>query len=423
VKRTLLLGALSAANIAGFAFFQLAVVSHFGPGDISDAFFASLTLPQLFMAIVGGALNSALVPMFSGEAKSKQNQDAWTLIVALGAGLLVVACIAAATAQFWVPWLVPGFSAAALAQTIVFSRVSVFTLALTAINFVQAALAQARGQVVALECALALPTLLATLAVVILLPKYGVGCVMWAFVLRPVLQCIAMVVLHQKPTAIDFQSGVLRETWKRVRPILLASGYYKLDPVVDRALMSWAVPGSMSMLLIVQQVHSACSQVLAKMLVSPVFGPMAEDFKQGRLAQFWARFNKLIKSTLLLAITVAFAIPIAIAILTAVSGQPIPGFSGRAGELLVLFALSAGMLVVGALGAVTTTAFFARHQPGHLAKLASSAFTIGALVKILLFYMFGIQGLAFGVSCYFTLSFLLQWRALTRMQATDGVSP
>jgi putative peptidoglycan lipid II flippase len=419
VKRTLTLGVLSVANIAGFALFQLAVVAHFGPGDVSDAFFASLTLPQLFMAVVGGALNSALVPMFSGEATDKQDEDVWTLIVALGGGLLLLAVIAAATAPLWVQWLVPGFSEIALAQTISFSRLSVFALVLTGVNFIQAALAQARGQVIALECTLAVPTLIAAAAVVVLMPQFGAACVMWAFLLRPVLQCLGMLVFNQRPTAPNFKTGVVGETWRRVRPILFASSYYKLDPVVDRALLSWAQPGSMSVFLIVQQVHSACSQVVAKMLVSPAFGPLAEEFKYAAPTVFWRRYNRLFKMTGALALAVALAVPLAFAAMMVITGWPIPGFVGRSWELLTIYSLSVGMLLIGAVGAVTSTAFFARQKPGLLAKLASIAFTFGAVIKVGLFYMFGIKGLAFGVSCYLALSLALQWRALANMQKAD----
>jgi putative peptidoglycan lipid II flippase len=423
VKRTLTLGALSVANIAGFALFQLAVVAHFGPGAVSDAFFASLTLPQLFMAVVGGALNSALVPMFSGEATTKQDEDVCTLIASLGGGLLLLAIVAAFAAPLWVPWLVPGFSGSALAQTISFSRLSVFALVLTGVNFIQAALAQARGQVIALECTLAFPTLIATAVLVLLMPHFGAACVMWAFMLRPTLQFFAMIILNQRPVAPNFKTGVVGETWRRVRPILFASSYYKLDPVVDRALLSWALPGSMSLFLIVQQVHSACSQVVAKMMVSPAFGPLAEEFKYAAPIVFWRRFNRLIKVTAGLALAVALAVPLAFAAMMVITGWPIPGFAGRSWELLTIYGLSVGMLLIGAVGAVTSTAFYARQQPGLLAKLASIAFTLGAVIKVGLFYMFGIKGLAFGVSCYLALSLALQWRALSNMQKADLAAP
>ena len=108
--------------------------------------------------------------------------------------------------------------------------------------------------------------------------------------------------------------------------------------------------------------------------------------------------------------------PVAVAGLVYVTGLPIPGFDGRSAELLTVYALSIGMLVLGALGTASGTAFFARQQSAALAKLASWAFTIGVVVKVGLFLVFGVYGLALGVSLYFTLSYGLQWNALSKMR-------
>ena len=47
---------MSAANIASNLLFQWLVLTMLGPGMLTDALFAGMTLPQLFTAIVSSSL-------------------------------------------------------------------------------------------------------------------------------------------------------------------------------------------------------------------------------------------------------------------------------------------------------------------------------------------------------------------------------
>ena len=69
-------------------------------------------------------------------------------------------------------------------------------------------------------------------------PRYGVFSVVWLNVVSVAIQALLLAPAlgtFQKP---DFLSDSLRLAWKRLRPLLLGSAYYKTDVVLDRALSS-----------------------------------------------------------------------------------------------------------------------------------------------------------------------------------------
>lgn len=104
------------------------LASHFGAGDLLDAYYAAFRLPDtLFELLVLGALSAAFIPVFAGLLSTDRERDAWRMASGVLAGLAVVLTVAAVVAFVCAPALVallmPGFDEAKTAMTVRFTRI------------------------------------------------------------------------------------------------------------------------------------------------------------------------------------------------------------------------------------------------------------------------------------------------------------
>jgi putative peptidoglycan lipid II flippase len=123
----LMMTAITASRLLGMLR-DTVIAYRFGQNEWTDAYRAAFQLPDLlFFMVAGGALSSALMPIFSGYWERGQKEEAWrvfstvfTLMVSLTALLVVVLELIA-------PWAVallfPGFDRFRWEQTTVLTRI------------------------------------------------------------------------------------------------------------------------------------------------------------------------------------------------------------------------------------------------------------------------------------------------------------
>ena len=284
----------------------------------------------------------------------------------------------------------------------------------TGMSAVQAAIGFARHKYLWTDAAPMLANVSAVLLLVWLLPHYGIWAAAWVSVLRLLLQTLLLQTLMGKPTMPDRSRPTFRIAWHRLKPILLGATYYKMDPLVDRFLLSAASAGSLSLLHLAQQLHSAASQIVAKAFAVPAITQLAAAHKQGDQARFALRLTRTLWIMLAICLVGVVALWLVGQPLLA-SGMAHGKFtSTHAHELWVLLLLSVGMLVAGAMGTLTAGAFYAQGDTRTPTWLGSLAFTAGIALKVVMFNHFGVQGLAVAISVYFMSSLGIQCLVLWR---------
>src|SRR5882724_12032497 len=118
MKQTFTLAILAGTNILVTLLFQWCVITQLGVGLQTDALFAAMAVPQLILLVVSSSLTHVLVPLLAVEDESTFQQNAWGFFLGIGALFSALAVILFLTAEYWVPWLVPGFSHAAQLLTV-----------------------------------------------------------------------------------------------------------------------------------------------------------------------------------------------------------------------------------------------------------------------------------------------------------------
>jgi putative peptidoglycan lipid II flippase len=240
------------------------------------------------------------------------------------------------------------------------------------------------------------------------LAHHGIQGAAWLGVLRaavPVLLLLPGLGPCAKP---DFTSPEVREAWRRIRPLLLGTAYYKTDPVVDRILSSWAGPGGLSLLYFGQQLFSASLQIINKAIAAPMVPILAQLAKTGNWIRFRAEYRR--RAWIMALVTVAgFAAFLLV-------GQTVLRWlllrhggttEEKVRSLWWIMAGLGGVLVGGGLGQVISTAFYARGDTTTPTRIGIFGFTLGIGFKIGGFALLGLGGIAIGTSLYYLLNVVM----------------
>src|SRR6266849_5759744 len=223
------LGAISATAIAIAFFNQWFIIVTLGPGRATDALFAGLAVPQLVLAVISGSLTHVLVPLLSGESPEQARAEAQELFTAVGVVFATVALILLVFAPWWTPFLFPGFQGADRGLLIRLSQIQLIAMVFTALWGVLWAFYYSRQRFIWAELSQILAGVLSLGLLIWLLPRFGVVVAAWLWVFRSVLQCAVLLPGLGAPRFTRTKSPTVREAWKRLRPLLIGTSYYKTD--------------------------------------------------------------------------------------------------------------------------------------------------------------------------------------------------
>jgi putative peptidoglycan lipid II flippase len=408
MKQTIQLGVLSAANTVLSFFFQWYVLTQLGAGAVTDAFFAGMTVPQLVLVVISGSLTHVLVPILAGEDGKRQRQDAWSLIILVGGLFGLIATLLSVTASIWIPLTVPGFDNAGKTLTEELTRIQLIGMVFAAINGVQCSVYYAREQFIWTELVAIFSSLIALPLLVLALPRFGIIAAVWISSLRLVLQTILLTYGMGRPVCPDLHSVAVKQVWLRIKPLFLGASYYKTDPLVDRFMLSSASSGSLSLYFLAQQIYGAISHVLEKAVASPLIPILSKLYKQGNKAGFRQVYLQKIKLIVIIGLTCVFLIFL--------MGQDLLRLvvghgnitSNNINELWWVMIWLCGMFVGGVAGQISSSAFYASGDTKTPTRIGIYSYTLYIPLKVILFYFFGVMGLAITTSVYILVNLFFQ---------------
>jgi len=409
VRLAVILGGLAGVNILLTFFYQWYVLITIGPGWQTDAFFAGMAVPQLFLAVVTGSMTQVLVPLLATKDQDNSHKEAWSFFQGIGFIFSILAVLFFVTATTWVPWTVPGFDPESKLLTISLVRIQLVGMVFMALNGVAWSVYHSRQKFVWAEISPVLGTLGGFAFLIWGLPRFGIIIAAWAVVLRAVIQTILLLPglgVYRFP---DWRTNTVKEGLHRLYPLLLGSTYYKTGDLVDRFLASMAPAGQLSLLHFANQIYLAGTLILGKALATPMVPLLAKRASERE----WFSFRKIVSSRFRWTLGITLAVFICILF----SGAPVLSFffgHGRftIGEVLTLrwlLVALVGVWVGGALGQILSSSFYAKGNTRTPTKIGVFGFTIGLGLKVAGFLYWGILGIAAGTSLYYLLNaFLLK---------------
>lgn len=107
------------------------IFAKFGQNNLTDAYNAAFSIPDfLYMILVGGALSSAFIPVFSSYLARNQEDDGWRVLSIIFNWIMLLLFIGVAVGLIFAPQLVellvPGYAPETKAMTVNLTRIMFF---------------------------------------------------------------------------------------------------------------------------------------------------------------------------------------------------------------------------------------------------------------------------------------------------------
>jgi len=253
----------------------------------------------------------------------------------------------------------------------------------------------------------------------------GVVAAAWALGLRAGLQLAWLlpgIVRWQWPR---WRAPTVLEARRRVWPLILGTTYYQADPLVDRFLTSMVPAGGLSTLYLGQQIYGGINLISDKALASPALPTLSIQAKSAQWRAFRSTFRKRL---VLLGLMTGCGYLVLL-----VFGEPVLklliGYAGVSAENVstlwwIMVALG-GYFMAGAMGYISSKTFYAMGDTRTPTKLGLWTYTLFLPIKVVMFFRYGLIGLAVISSAFVLANLLLQTLFLENRLANkiDGKNP
>ena len=237
---------------------QSALAYRFDTGPQVNAFLAAFRIPDLLFAlVVGGALNSAFIPVFAGLLERGEEEEAWRLAASvLNAVVLALALLGGMAALFapaLAPLLAPGFDPPTQRLVGELSRILFLQPLFFGVGAVGFAILNARQHFLAPAWAPAVYNLFQLAALVFLTPSMGItglavgvvaGAVAYAGMQLPVLRRHGF----RYAPALDWRSASFRRVMRLLVPRTLTLASTQVGHTVTSTVLASLVAGGVAAL-------------------------------------------------------------------------------------------------------------------------------------------------------------------------------
>lgn len=416
MRQGLIISVVVATQLIAVTVTQLVIVRLVGVGPETDAYIAAQAVPSVLSAIIISALQSAWLPRMSVLSN---DTAAWRVEQAgaqgqafiMGAGVL---CLVWFGSSWWQPVLFPGLSADQLRSVNLFAIPLFISAALNTQSALLTIALRAKDRFLAAEVIAMVGTVISLAAITMALPRWGLAIVPWIAAGRAFVVYIIQLGLAGWPK-IGIKAGIAdKETWRLMRPLLMGASIYKTSPLVDRFWASQAPAGGMTILSLAQTAMGALSTIIERSICMPVMPSLSRfvtvsDYKGFRIA-----YRNAIKRITLVVLIIGAALVIIHPLFISITMRLLKLNADAAFELWTLCIILLGYLHVAASGTIATAAFYALGNTKTPVKIGVIGFFIGVFIKSIGFILFGVEGLAIGVTIYYVQNMIVMYIKLEK---------
>lgn len=404
----------SVAMISGFSLAQLVVqfvyqvllARSFGATAEMDAYVSALALPTYLSLLLSAALAHAFLPRFVDRLEHEGEASAWRLASSLAVtmvsalGLLTAACAVAADSI--VRLMVPNLPPAELERTAQVLRVLVWlTWANSLIGFLQPVY-HARQR-------FAWPMMAAMVGLVFTSvwtwQFAGPGRILLVSV-GTVLGSLLTVLLLSKDLVRNFRwqgwrDADLGRVLQVMLPLMAASAYTRVDPLLDRYLASGMPTGNIAHLGYASRLIQALLIVSTSSLSVVVFPILARHAAAGRHDALRLELARSLQIMALMLIPLGagmlwFTGPVVHDLFEGGEFKPADTY-----DVALLVACHIGVVVGGGLGEIVAKMYYAMGDTRTPIIVSIVGFTLGVLIKFLWTQNYGLPGMVGATSYYY----------------------
>ncbi len=243
-------------RLLGFVREQV-IAARFGTSMLTDSYLMAFTLPNLIYVIIGGALATALIPIFTElmvrSGRQAASRMTSTIINVSVLGMVLLCGLGIWAAPILIAGIAPGFSGETRLLTIELSRIMFPCILFMALSLLLGGILNSlKNFAVPAFTSVAFSALIIA-AVYLLVPFWGIyglaagtlaGCMAQVLIQIPALKKLG-VSYHLE---IDLSHPGVRKVWELMAPAMIGISINQLYITIDRILASGLIEGSISAL-------------------------------------------------------------------------------------------------------------------------------------------------------------------------------
>ena len=327
----ILMMTMIASRILGYLR-DVLIYAQFGQNRITDAYNAAFSIPDfLYMLLVGGALSSAFIPVFSSYIARNQEEDGWKVASIIFNWIMVLLIIGISVGMIFTPQLikilVPGFDAAAAEMTVNLTRImfiqvifmSFSGISMGILNSYKNFTAPAVGGVLYNLGTIAGGVLLAG-PIEAVWPGYGIAGFSVGVVLGSMLNFIVQVrSLHKiglkYSLCFDLKNEGVRELLLLIVPVFIGLAVSQINLFVNQNLASGLADGMVAALHTAQRVMQLPISIFGIAVGVAFFPTMTAYVAKGEIKEFKESFMMGLRSVIFVTVPASVGL--------AVLGEPV----------------------------------------------------------------------------------------------------
>ncbi|MGE5397373.1 MAG: murein biosynthesis integral membrane protein MurJ [Chitinophagales bacterium] len=307
----ILMAAMLVSRLLGYVR-DMVIYSWFGQSWITDAYNAAFSLPDFIYALlVGGALSSAFIPVFSSYLARNEEDEAWKLAsILFNFVILVMATLLTLAAIFTKPLIllmVPGLPTESITLAVILTRVMLIQSFFMALNGISLGILNSRHNFIVP----AIGSILYNLGVIVVgiglahywgIMAFAVGVVLGS-VINFSIQLPALIKTGIKYVpSFNFRHPGFVQMLTLMVPVLVGLSVTQLNLFVNQNLASHLAEGTISALRLAQRLMMLPLGIFGTSVAMAVFPTMTTQTARGEIKQFKRTFSMGLRGIFLITI-------------------------------------------------------------------------------------------------------------------------
>jgi len=407
-------------SLAGAFAYQILIGATFGAGVDLDSFFVSSTIPQFVITIFGGSMSIVLIPAFVSSFDKGGMDEIWEVLSNfLTPSLFIFTLIAGIVFSFshpFIDWLNPGLDQRGKILANELLRIQCISVPFQVLSIIAGAVGNAlcKYLIVGLSSLAGLSAMF--IFTLLTVSTLGVKALSYGLLAYSIVQALFLFPFMRKGFKLRLSpfSPEFIGLFKKLSPIIGGSIYYKTDQFVDRYLISYSPPGSMTCFSYASKVVMSLGSIISSGLTTIAFTDLSSMKAKNQPSDYVRVFQKNFFALLLMLVPLCFFIWIA--------GLDGLLFFLRRGkftydDILTVYTIVLGflgVLIAGSMGSLTANSFYALRDVRTPTVIGILGYTLGVVLKIIGFRWIGLLGVALATSTYYGLNLLAQLVLLHR---------
>lgn len=421
-KTSSILGFITILQLAIGLLSQLFVIKILGVGELTDAFIAAQTIPAILSTILVTVFQSVYLPSLSVKSKfpnrwNIEQGKAHTKLFVMFGGLFLILFL---LSDIILNLIFQGFDEEQIKLTKYLFIFFMISFWLNTHSHIFAITLRTIDKFVLADSILLIGTVINLFLIFFLLNKEDIKNLGFIYILSSLMVFFVLYAISGRPKLIFKNIFKNNKNWKLMIPLIKGNVLYKMSPIVDRYLLSHSFSGAMTIYNIANMINSSIITFISKTIITMHLPRIANLAKKKNIIELTYTYKKILFQILLLTILV---VSIMICLKSFWSDLIYLVFKidkEQSNVLWWILILFSGILFSGLAVSITTSYFYSFHDTKTPTKIGIRGFLISIPLKIILFYMYGVIGLAIASTIHQASNFIiLHYLILNKMKLIE----